>query len=44
MTGGWTIRNVGTETIRAYRVAAMQRGMTLAQYLAWLAERLPENK
>lgn len=42
MKNAWTIRNVGPETIRAYRIAAIQRGMTLAQYLTWLSERLPE--
>ena len=42
MTGAWTIRNVGPETIRAFRMAALARGMTLAQYLTWIAERLPE--
>ena len=37
MQGAWTIRNVPPAVIRTFRVAAVQRGMTLAQYLAWLA-------
>ena len=41
MTGGWTIRDVDQETIRRIKAAAALKGMTLAQYLAWLAERLP---
>jgi len=41
MRDGWNIRNVDQATVRAIRAAAALRGMTLAQYLAWLAQRLP---